>query len=454
MNRTGFSIAAVCLAAMLVTGTAAAQSLNMSLLAQKDDYTGSYSDIWGYTSPGGVEYAVIGHRDGTIFYNLSDPFAPVEVGYISGPTSGWRDIKTYGEYVYIVTEGTGTGTGLQIVDMSDPENPNLVNTWAEKFTSAHNLFIDTTRGIGYACGTDKGMHLFDLHTDPVNPVQTKLWRALGHYYIHDLMVEDDTVWAGAINIGEMHVLANPDESTLIEAASWGYANASTHAGWWHSDHRYFLSTDERADGRLRIWDVQDKTNVTQIGVYQTGTGTSVHNVYVKGDYAIMSYYTEGVRVVDVSDPTTPIETAFYDTYPGTGLFAGNWGVYPYFDSGLIIASDMQSGLFVFSLDIPTDVPLTLVPGRPAALLPNAPNPFNPTTTITFSIAKPGPYTVEVFDMAGRVVTTLFRDRADSGVQRIVWNGTDTAGRPVASGRYISRLVGPGVSETQKMMLVR
>lgn len=438
---------------LLAAATASkATSLNMTLLSQNHDYADAfYSDIWGFTSPAGVEYAIIGQLNGTIFYNLADPSNPVEVGYITGPTSGTRDIKTYGSYVYISTEGGG---GLQIVDMIDPDNPNLVNTWDEKFGSAHNLFIDIDRGIGYACGTLEGMHLFDLFTDPVHPTQTKLWRSMFKYYVHDLHVDDDTLWAMAINQGRMHVLANPDASTLMEVVDWGYPNSATHSGWWHTDHRYFLTTDETNNGRLRIWDVSDKTNISQVGAYQAGTNTSIHNAYVRGDYAFLSYYTEGVRVVDVSDPTTPIEVAYYDTYAGTGLNDGNWGVYPFFESGILIASDIEGGLFVFSLDIPTDVPLELVPRKSATLLPNAPNPFNPETTISISIAQEGEYRLTIHDLTGRMVRALFHQQEESGMKRVVWNGTNSSGKPVASGSYFSRLTGPDLSETRKMILIR
>jgi hypothetical protein len=61
-----------------------------------------------------------------------------------------------------------------------------------------------------------------------------------------------------------------------------------------------------------------------------------------------AYYTDGVKIVDASRPTNLVEVGSYDTYPGPdGGFAGVWGIYPYFPSGLLIASDIQTGLWVF-----------------------------------------------------------------------------------------------------------
>ncbi len=444
------------LALALLPALCIAQTLNMTLHAQRDDYAGSYSDIWGYTAPNGDEYAIICHEEGTIFYNITDRTNPVEVGYIPGPSSIWRDIKVNDQYAFIVTEGADSGAGLQTVSLVDPENPVLVNTWDDKFLTAHNLFIDTTRSLAYVCGTNKGMHVIDI-SDPVNPVQTKIWRALGHYYIHDLMVANDTVWAGAVYEGRMHAIASPDAYTLTEAFSWSYAGAASHAGWLHYDHRFFIGCDEAGGGHVRIWDVSDPLDITQISSYQVGSGTSVHNIFVKGQFAFISYYTEGTRVLDVSDPYNPQEVAYYDMHPGGGLFAGNWGVFPYFKSGTIISSDMSSGLYLFTLDSFTgiDHSPTLVLPAPGTLHQNSPNPFNPTTEIGFDRVVAGEYGLNIYDVNGRMIRELFRDAAGgAGTTRLTWDGRDNAGRHAPSGTYLYRLTGPQTDEQKKMILIR
>ncbi len=447
-------IVLVAMALALAASWSFAQVFNMTLHSQRDDYAGSYSDIWGYTAPNGDEYAIIGSQNGTIFYNISDPGNPVEVGYIPGPSSSWRDIKVNGDHAFIVTEGAGGG--FQSVSMADPENPVLVSTWLDKFDTAHNLAIDTTRSLAYVCGTDKGMHVIDI-SDPVQPVQTKIWRAITHYYIHDLMVEDDTVWAGAIYDGFMHAIAAPDPTTLTEAFSWTYAGAASHAGWWHPDHRYYISSDETSGGHIRIWDVSDRQNVTQVSSYQVGSGTSVHNVHVKGQFAFISYYTEGTRVLDISDPYNPVEVAYYDMHAGGGLYAGNWGVFPYFNSGTIISSDMAQGLFVLSMNSYTGVdgeggaPLA----APTVLLrQNVPNPFNPTTVISMNGEAAGVHTLEVFDVNGRLIRTLFHGEMDGANREITWDGMDNAGHATGSGAYFYRLIGPNSNDQKKMVLIR
>jgi hypothetical protein len=78
--------------------------------------------------------------------------------------------------------------------------------------------------------------------------------------------------------------------------------------------------------------------------YLSAPSFLAHNAYLKGDYAYIAHYDDGVRVVDISEPYDINEVAYYDTYAGFGL--GCWNVYPYFESGKIVASDVETGLWV------------------------------------------------------------------------------------------------------------
>jgi hypothetical protein len=93
--------------------------------------------------------------------------------------------------------------------------------------------------------------------------------------------------------------------------------------------------------------------------------------------------------------------------------------------------------------------------RPAAALHgNAPNPFNPSTVIGYSVAEPAHVRLAVYDLGGRRVRTLVDEVEGAGERRAVWNGADDAGRPVASGVYFCRLEAGAVVETRRMVLVR
>ena len=77
-----------------------------------------------------------------------------------------------------------------------------------------------------------------------------------------------------------------------------------------------------------------------------------HNGIIKGTYAYIPYYHDGLRVFDISDPNNPIQTWEYDTYSpdNHNSYKGAWGVYPYLPSENIIVSDMQTGLYIIKLE--------------------------------------------------------------------------------------------------------
>ncbi|MFO7653765.1 MAG: C25 family cysteine peptidase [Candidatus Krumholzibacteriia bacterium] len=92
--------------------------------------------------------------------------------------------------------------------------------------------------------------------------------------------------------------------------------------------------------------------------------------------------------------------------------------------------------------------------RAVMLEGNHPNPFNPSTTITFAVPVRGRVDLQVFDLRGRLVATLANGSLDAGHHSVTWQGCDAAGRAVPSGTYVYRLQAGGETRTAKMMLVR
>jgi len=338
--------------------------INMALLSQRDQHGNNYANIWGYTDSQGREYALIGCYDGTAIYNISDPANPIEIDYISAPASSWHEIQVWDHYAYVVSEG---GHGLQIINLSQlPDTAFLVKEWTTaNFTRAHDLHVrdgyvymtggNTTAGAGQA--NIGGIKIVSL-ADPENPVEAGNW---GINYVHDCYVRNDTIYAASIYQGIVYIIDVKNKSTPTTVYSYSYPNGFTHNAALTDDGQFLFTTDETSSpaGKLRIWDISTlrdgiaaNTNITQVAEF--GSTGIVHNVYVKGNYAYASYYTEGVRIWDVRNPKNPILVGHYDTYPSSNdpNYAGDWGVYPFFSSGRIILSDMQSGLFVLSFNPP------------------------------------------------------------------------------------------------------
>jgi hypothetical protein len=83
-----------------------------------------------------------------------------------------------------------------------------------------------------------------------------------------------------------------------------------------------------------------------------------------------------------------------------------------------------------------------------------PNPFNPSTTISYELRARGHVTLAIYDAAGRRIVQLVDTVQDEGLHRVVWDGRDSRGAQVASGIYFSRLVAGGTTTTGKMVLAR
>jgi len=103
---------------------------------------------------------------------------------------------------------------------------------------------------------------------------------------------------------------------------------------------------------------------------------------------------------------------------------------------------------------PTDVDDGPTPALRTALAGAAPNPFNPRTTVRFTLAQDGPVRLDVHDLAGKRVRTLVDGRRPAGPHAVDWDGRDNAGSPLASGVYVLRLRAEGVAEVSKVSLVR
>ena len=136
----------------------------------------SAADCWGYVSSNGREYAIVGLSDGTAYVEMTDPAAPVVVGHIAGVLSLWRDIKVFGDYAYVVSEGASgndNGGGVQVVDLSaiDSGTVTLVTTVSDATNDdSHNVALDADSGFLYRCGGGAlGLRAYDL-SNPSTPV--------------------------------------------------------------------------------------------------------------------------------------------------------------------------------------------------------------------------------------------------------------------------------------------
>ena len=332
--------------------------LNMTELGYLDipDMHGlKLNDIWGYVDEEGNEYALVGAQNGLSIVDVTDPTNPTEIKWFWGSESIWRDIKTVGDYAYVTTEAEA---GLWIIDLSPlPESTDLpISTYSgpegNEWYTAHNLYADDGFVYIFGAGRDNGgTIILDVTTDPMNPIEVGVF---DNWYVHDGYVRDNVGYFGHIYEGFFSIVDLTDKSAPVLISTLESPTYFTHNIWISDDSDYAFTTDEVSGGYLGAFDISDPTSPVQIDKIQSSPGEGVvpHNAHVWGDYLVTSYYTDGVVIHDISQPHNMVEVAHFDTSPlATTSTDGCWGVYPYFPSGNMIASDREEGLFVLSADL-------------------------------------------------------------------------------------------------------
>jgi choice-of-anchor B domain-containing protein len=374
-------------------------------LVGSNAYNNTYNEIWGLNI-NGSEIAVIGSTAGTHFFDVTNPQNSSEVAFVAGAYTGpgviHRDYHDFDGYLYIVCD-EGSPSTLQIVDISNlPTSVNIVYDSNNLLNKVHNIFIDTATAKLYACATGEAMEVFSL-TNPNNPTLIYTYNDVGH--VHDAYVKNDTAFLNCGNDGLRimdFTMVNNSGDTPVELASYtSYPDAGyNHSGWLTDDGTIYAMQDENHGYDVKMLDVSDYSNISVLATFNSGVdpNSMAHNGIIKDDFLYLAYYHDGLRVFDISNPSNPVQVNYYDTYlPNNhNSYKGAWGVYPYLNSGNILVSDMQTGLYVFELTTsPTEIKEEK---KPSYIYPNP-------ITSSFIINNLYADLIIMYDVFGRAVRT-------------------------------------------------
>lgn len=327
------------------------------------------SDIWGYTSPSGREYAIVGLLHGTAFVEISDPTNPAVVGVVAGAASDWRDMAVYREYAYSVNE---SGNGLQVIDLTRIDQGE-VTLATEIFDgglhTAHNVFVNEDSGHAYMLGSNLargGLLAADL-ADPASPVIEPVAWDLA--YVHDVLVVtyDKGKYAGReiafafTGPFGLHIIDVTDKAAPLTISHLRYEGATYGHSGALSPNRRLLYVNDELDERVGTTDRRMTTYVVRVGNLENPRLVKTrrwkisaidHNSMVQGNKLFLSAYRGGLRIFDISKARRPKDYGYFDTYPANDLtaFTGAWGVFAGFASGNVIVSDIERGLFIIRAD--------------------------------------------------------------------------------------------------------
>jgi choice-of-anchor B domain-containing protein len=330
-----------------------------------DTFPGNkYSGCWGwYQQSKNREYAISGGSNGTYFIDVTNPASPVVCDFIpSKSLCTWREMKTYQNYCYVVSD-VCTPNSFQIIDMQYlPDSVHLVHNSGYPFDRAHTIWIDKDKmyvGLVRFPGGFSAMSIFSLAT-PTSPVLLRRIEqdSMNIGEVHDMYVRNDTVYASAGWQG-LRVMKYTSSNTFQPLGSYtGYlSHGYNHSSFLTADGKHLLFCDEVPNELpMHFVNVENLANIQPKISWRPHAKTTSHNPYILGNnFAVVSCYQDGLYIYNISDPDTVKLSGFFDTYPqggvhsGTysaGAYRGNWGAYPFLPSGIIIANDMQNGVFI------------------------------------------------------------------------------------------------------------
>ena len=305
------------------------------------------------------------YQDGLRIVDVSDPANIMDVGHLplEYPDDGeiYNDVKIVDgpdsrRYALMAS----SVVGVVVVDVTDPAQPVIAGHFGStpfpgQPKNVHTLFVDG--GKAYITIRDLGLEIYDI-ADPRAPVRLGGFSPDG--YLHDLYVSGDRAYLNFWDLGMAIVdVSDPTQPTAVGWFS-DYGESSSHSNWVTQvgDRKISVHGDEQWGSHVHIVDVTEGSGdfATSIAEWETRPEVSVHNIMASGNRAFLSHYQDGIRVLDLSNPLTPVEVAHYQTWPG---YHRDYG-YSFFESavgidldltrGRIYVADTHRGLLILELD--------------------------------------------------------------------------------------------------------
>ena len=305
----------------------------------------------------------------------------------------------------------GGFTGIGLYDVTDPTDPQLLSLREDGTFGVHELWLQSrgpkayvyeaaifTEVDAFESGEDPAdvnpeFRIIDV-SDPRNPVQVGDWSAWRDQgvtplegigadpvnFVHSVYVERKIAYVSYWDYGTVMLdVRDPSNPVFLGRTEFGEgAEGNAHSAWTAEGGNLLIQTDEDFDptpspdaetgwGYGHIYDVSDKANPVELSTLKLPSTTqfpppgpgdfTVHDPKVKGNTLYTSWYTEGVVIWDIADPSNPekigqfippekAEDPLGVFFPGEE-FTEIWGVFPY--RNYVLASDMNNGLWIFKV---------------------------------------------------------------------------------------------------------
>ena len=365
-------------------------------------------------------YAFISDTDYFRAIDISNPGLPAEIAIIT-PDYTLRGIGISGTNAYLAADDGG----ILAIDISDPASPQIIG---QTMTANDARDITVVEGRAYI-STLCGMEIYRI-VDPQGLIQIGNYEQFGVYSIE---IIDNFAYLTTDNVHIINIddPGNPICESVIttRGSAVGVTLTAKHA---------FIA--EGYNG-VCVIDISKKTDPQEVGYWDTGGYVTA--IDVVGQYAYVADALDGLRVIDVSDPYTPCLVGFYDAgrYPEDIAVSGD----------KIYATYGYDGIRILNYMDPNHTSISFDEKLPHAyhLHHNHPNPFNAETRITYAIPKTCAVTLDIFDIMGRNITTLVKEKQEAGMHAVLFQMDQ-----LPSGIYVYRLKAGEFTESKTMHLIR
>jgi choice-of-anchor B domain-containing protein len=393
-------------------------------------YGTKYSGCWAwYQASKNREYAIAGSAGGTYFVDVTNPYSQVVCDFEPGKINGtvWREIKTYQNYCYVVSDDAGTNS-FQIFDMQYlPDSVKKIYDSQAMFKRTHALWVDGTKlycsSVTYSDNTKSTLNIYSLATPSAPTLIRKLNQDAAFITgVHDTYANNDTVFVSAGNQGLYTFTLTPPSYSFTQVGS---LTTYPGSGYNHSsaitpNKKTLVMMDEVPAGLpIKVINVQNLANMQVMATVNqyTNSGATPHNPFMYNDtLCFAASYCDGLQLWNIKNTSAPFLQGYFDTHPQAGgnvnsypdPYDGLWGLYPWLPSKNIVAVDEQNGIFVLKSKLimaPNTATETILP--PSGIGTNTGTVFTGIQQVSFDqtiLVSPNPANASVFLILSDLMT--------------------------------------------------
>jgi len=361
---------------------------------------------------------------GTAGLRIIDVTNPSSAALLSTADLGGdsRAVVVSGNYAYVAARDSG----VYVVDVTNAASPVKIKTI--KTGRARGIAVSGTKV--YVAASDSGMGLIDIS----NPTNALLVSYTGSSVYGENVSINGNI-AGITDYSQITFYDVTIPTAPVKKGSTGSFKTGNEGFAISGNFAYVPDGDS-----LKIFNIADLMSPTLFSKIKTGGYGYV--AAVAGDYCYVASEGTGVRAINISNPSSPVEDGFYDGVPQSRGVAA--------DGKYVYVAEKGDGLTIYSNDLVTSLKdeKGMIPEN-ISLHQNYPNPFNPTTNIKIELREKSFVSLEVFNSIGQRITTLVNNQLPAGSSNVSFDGSS-----LSTGVYLYRLQADGVTIAKKMTLIK